>query len=99
MFNGNILEIFRPTSEVEVNEIIINSPNTSCDLDPLLTRRLKKCVDQLLPRITAIVNRSMDESVMLLCLKRATITPLFNRPGLDKEEMKNYRPISNIPFI
>jgi len=35
MFNGIMLEMFRPTSEVEVNELIIKSPNESCDLDPL----------------------------------------------------------------
>ena len=69
MFNGNMLEMFRPTSEVEVKEIIIKSPNKSCDLDPLPTWLLKKCVDQLLPLITAIINRSMAESVMLLCLR------------------------------
>ena len=65
IFNGNMLEMFRPTSEVEVKQKIIKSPNKSCDLDPLPTWILKKCVDQLLPLITAIVNRSMDESVML----------------------------------
>ena len=97
MFNGNMLEMFRPTSEVEVKEIIIKSPNKSCDLDPLPTWLLKKCVDQLLPLITAIINRSMAESVMPLCLKRATITPLLKKPGLDKVEIKNYRPISNLP--
>ena len=36
---------------------------------------------------------------MLLCLKRATIIPLLKRPGLDQEEMTNYRPISNLHFI
>ena len=41
----------------------------------------------------------MDESVWPLCLKRATITLLLMRPGLDKEDMKNYRPISKLPFI
>jgi len=81
MFNGNMLKMFQPTSEVEVKEIIIESPNKLCHLDPLSTWLLKKCVDQLLPLITAIVNRSMDESVMLLCLKRATISPLLKRPG------------------
>ena len=42
MFNGKILEMFRPTSEVEDKEIIIKSPNKSCDLDPLYTWLLKK---------------------------------------------------------
>jgi len=99
IFNGNMLEMFRPTSEVEVKQKIIKSPNKSCDLDPLPTWILKKCVDQLLPLITAIVNRSMDESVMSLCLKRVAITSLLKRSGLNKEDMKNYLPISNLPFI
>jgi len=30
---------------------------------------------------------------------KAVITPLLKRSGLDKEEMKNYHPISNLPFI
>ena len=34
-----------------------------------------------------------------MCLKRATIIPLLKRPGLDKEDMKNYCPISYLPFI
>ncbi|KAK2164392.1 hypothetical protein LSH36_64g00015 [Paralvinella palmiformis] len=33
------------------------------------------------------------------CLKRATLSPLLKRPGLDEEEVKGYRPISNRPFI
>ena len=37
LFNGNMLEMFGPTSEVEVKEIIIKSPNKSSDLDPLPT--------------------------------------------------------------
>jgi len=36
---------------------------------------------------------------MPLCLKRATIIRLLKIPGLDNAEMKNYRPISNLPFI
>jgi len=94
-----MLEMFRPTTDVEVKEIIIKSPNKSCDLDPMPTWLLKKCIDQLLSLITAIVNRSMDESVMPLCLKWATISPLLNISCLDKGDMKNYRPISNLPFI
>jgi len=99
MFNGNILEMFRPTSEVEVKEVIIKFPKKSYDLDPLPTWILRKCVDQLLPLITIIVIRPIDESVMPLCLKRATVTTLLKRSGLDKERMKNYCPISTLPFI
>ena len=41
----------------------------------------------------------MNELVMPLCLKRATITPLLNGSGLDKEDIKNYHSTSNLPFI
>jgi len=36
---------------------------------------------------------------MLLCLKQATITKLLKRSDLDKENLKNYHPISNLSFI
>ena len=81
MFNVNIREMFRPTSEVEVKDIIIKSHNKSYNLDSLPTWPLKKYMDQFLPLITDIVNRSMDKSVMPLCLKRASITSLLKRSG------------------
>ena len=61
-------------------------------LDLLPTWILKKCVDHLLLLTTAIIHKSMDESVMALCLLRAAVTALLKRYGLDKENMKNYRP-------
>ena len=59
MLNGKMFEMFRPTSEVNVKEIITKPPNKSCDLDPVSTWLLKKRVDHLLPQITALVNRSI----------------------------------------
>jgi len=49
--------------------------------------------------LATIINGSMDESMMLMCLKWAIITPLLKRSQLDKEDLKNYHPISNLPFI
>ena len=59
----------------------------------------KKCVDQLLSLITAIVNRPTNESVMPSCLKRATLIQLGKRAGLDKEDRKKFRPILTLPFV
>ena len=95
MLNEKILEMFRPDSAVEAMGLISKSPNKLCDLDLLLTWLLQTCVDHFLPLITAIISRSMDESVLLLCLKRATITSLATRSRLDKEDIKNYHLISN----
>ena len=32
-------------------------------------------------------------------LKRAAVTPLLKKPTLNKEDLKNYRPVSNLPYI
>jgi len=94
MLNGKMLKMFRPISEVEAKGIMTKSPNKRWDLDLWFSWLLMKCADHLLSLITAIINRSMGEPVMLLCLKRPTITPLLKRSGLDKEFMANYILIS-----
>ena len=58
-----------------------------------------KCIDQLLPLVRAFINKSMTKSVMPSYLKRATIMSLLKKSALEKEDMKYYRPISNLPFI
>ena len=93
--NKKCLEMFRPAFEIEVTK----SPYKSSDLEPLLNWPLRKCGDHILLLITDIFNRSIGESKMSLCLKRTTLTPLPKSYGLDKEDMKNCGPISNLPFI
>ena len=53
-------------------------------------------LEYLLPLITAIINKSLVESKVLLSFKKAIIRPLLKKPNLDKEELKNYRPVSKI---
>ena len=31
--------------------------------------------------------------------KQAIVTPLLKKPNLDSDMLKNYRPVSNLPFI
>ena len=53
-------------------------------------------MDELLPLMTtAIINRSMGESVMPLYSKGVTLTLVLKRSVLHKEDVKNYRPTSN----
>ena len=32
-------------------------------------------------------------------LKKAAVTPLLKKPTLNKEDLKNYRPVSKLPYI
>ena len=33
------------------------------------------------------------------CLKHALISPLIKKPSLNRNELKNYRPVSNLSFV
>lgn len=77
----------------------MSSPSTSCPLDPLPTWLLKKCVDILLPIITKIVNLSMATGSFPAQLKKALVVPLIKKPSLDRGELRNYRPVSNLSFL
>ena len=60
---------------------------------------LKDCLDELLPLITDIVNTSMKAGSVPKDFKSARIIPLLKKSGLDPNLLKNYRPVSNLPFI
>ena len=81
---------FRLASAEEVKKITMTSTKKSSDPDPVPNWLLKKCIDQLLPVITAIISKSVTESAMPSCLKPATIMPLLDKSGLQKEDVKNY---------
>jgi hypothetical protein len=77
----------------------MKAPLKSCELDPIPTPILKSFLDTLLPMITAIVNTSLEESHVPTSVKTAVVRPLLKKTFLDKEEFKNDRPVSNLPFI
>ena len=93
------LRDLNPASYEEVREVILSSPNKTCDLDLILTWLLKKCIDQLLPIITGIINSSMSSGCFPDELKSAIIRPHLKKTNTDADELKNYRPVSNIHFI
>ena len=71
----------------------------TCALDLLPASVLTKCLQRLLPVITDIVNRSLDEALRPNSLKTALIIPLLKKTNLDTEDFKNFRPVTNLPFV
>ena len=53
----------------------------------------------MLTPITNIVNLSLESGSFPDVLKESHITPLLKKPSLSKDDMKNYRPVSNLNFI
>ena len=68
-------------------------------LDPIPTSLTKECLSDLLPLITRIVNSSLCSGAVPPQFKQAVVTPLLKKPGLDLKDLKNFRPVSNLPFI
>ena len=52
-----------------------------------------------LPKLTEVVNASLRSGVFPEILKDAVVTPLLKKPSLDKDVLKNYRPVSNIRYL
>ena len=67
--------------------------------DPIPTSITKECLDDLVSLITFIVNVSLSTGIVPPQFKQATVTPLLKKPGLDTNDMKNFRPVSNLSFI
>jgi len=76
----------------------MQSPTKSCALDPIPTF-LVKMVAVSLPYVTAMINISLCEGRLPSSHKHAVVTLLLKKPGLDAEELKNYRPVSNLTFL
>ena len=68
-------------------------------LDPLPTSLLKECIEECLPIITDIINLSLRSGIFPDQFKHAIVSPLIKNEELDKNEFKNYRPVSNLSFV
>ena len=71
----------------------------SCDLDPLLGCIMKECFATVSSVIFRIVNLSMESGILPVDLKVAGVKPLLKKQSLSLEELKNFRPISNLSFL
>ena len=98
-FSGITLSTFEPVTEVMVKHVIMKSGPKTCSLDPIPTPLLLEILDCLLPSLTALINSSLSSGLFPQVFKSALIFPLLKKPSLDPNELKNFRPISNLPFI
>ena len=49
--------------------------------------------------IVSIVNLSLSEVCFPTHFKSALVSPLLKKPTLNRDDMKNYRPVSNLSFL
>ena len=98
----NTKQVLRNLSHVtdaEVRRLVLSAPCKSSDLDPLPTGLVKDCIDVLVTPIVSIVNLSLSEVCFSIHFNSALVFPLLIKPTLNRDDMENYRPVSNLSFL
>lgn len=90
---------FRPTTIEEVTALIKKSPCKTCSLDPVPSWLIKKCSPELAPVLSHIINSSLSSGIFPTSMKHAVISPILKKQNLDRENMANYRPVSNLSYV
>ena len=92
------MDEFNEVREEEVLKLLTTAPAKSCELDPFPSKHLVRHHLEVVPFITQIDNASLTHGEFTSELKTALVHPLLKKPGIDCI-FRNYRPISNLPFL
>ena len=93
------MDSFQPIAMEKLKKLVLSGNSKCCSLDPIPTSLLKEHLDTLLPVIDQIVNKSISTGYFPSTLRIARVSPILKKPSLDKEVFKNYRPVSNLPYL
>ena len=96
IFDGPQLSQSDLVTKELIRELILKSLTKSCMFDPIPTSITKLCLDDLVLLITFVVNASLSTGIVPPQFKQAIVTPLLKKPGLVTDDMKNFRPVSNL---
>ena len=90
---------FEPVTDTELLKIISCMHKTTCSSDPFPTRLLMSHIHAIVPILQHIVNLCLTTGDFPISCKSSIVIPLIKKPGLDREMLKNYRPVSNLSFL
>ena len=91
--------LFKQATFDEIKQLILSSPKSTCQSDPIPSNLLPHCFDNIVLIITRIVNLSLNYGSFPKVFKSAFVKPLFKKSNLDSNDLKNYRPILNLLFL
>ena len=63
------------------------------------SKLLVECLDSILPSLSDLFNSSLASGIFPQCFKSARFTPILIKRSLDHNDLKNYRPDSNLCFV
>ena len=98
IYNGPVLDCFRPTTVQELREILKTSGIKTSFNDILPANLLRQVIEELLPHLCDLVNKSLSTG-SVEGMKESIVVPLLKKSGLDSEILKNYRPVADLVFL
>ena len=96
----HVLSTFEPATVEEI-KLVISTRGINCSPDdPVPIALLKNNLDTFVPIWLELVNLSLRQGSME-CLKNAVVRPLIKELDdvIDRDVLKNYRPVSNLVFL
>ena len=90
---------FEKLSQLTVKECILYSAPKSCELDPIPFKLLIECLDFILHSLTDLFNFSLASGIYPQCFISALVTPILKKRSLVRNDINNYRIVSNLCFI
>ena len=79
-FSGTAFAEFQLVTEDFAKTVVQEMPQKSFDLDPIPTSVLYDCLDEIIPVVTSIMNKSLSSGIVTQCFKHALVKPLLKRP-------------------
>ena len=94
------LSTFDVATEDEIRQIVLSYGVKCSPDDPVPSAVLNTYSDLFIPIWAKLVNMSLEHGTMD-CLKKAVLIPLIKQLDdiIDKDNFKNYRPVSNLLFV
>ena len=95
----NRLQQFQPVSSSQLSDVVSHMKPSSCHSDILPSHLFKEVFAAICPFVLSTINSSLANGVVPSGFKHAIVQPLLKKPSLDPIDLKNYRPISKLPFL
>src|SRR5208282_4952537 len=89
--DGSMFAEIPPPSVDEIYKLIRSMPAKSSQLDNIPTSVIKSCADAFAPLISRLVSMSFDQGRFPEKYRKALVTPLLMKEGLDADVFGNYR--------
>lgn len=90
---------FEYIDDDELLKLLKGMSKKFCSLDPVPVWLLIECFDELRTVLSYIVNGSLMTGVFPSKYKRALVRPTIKNRSGDKDDLRVYRPVSNLPFM